>query len=92
MSKILAIRSRIASLLLAFALVVTSLIPVTAGNVYAAQSGSDDTRTATYVTGYPLSINKANDKIASAEESYEKRLKKESEKKRLQKEEKKLAE
>ena len=37
-------------------------------------------------------INKANDKIASAEESYEKRLKKESEKKRLQKEEKKLAE
>ena len=62
MSKILAIRSRIASLLLAFALVVTSLIPVTAGNVYAAQSGSDDTRTATYVTGYPLSINKANDK------------------------------
>ena len=37
-------------------------------------------------------IKKAEEKIASAEESYEKRLKKESEKKRLQKEEKKLAE
>ena len=37
-------------------------------------------------------VKKAEAKIASAEESYEKRLKKESEKKRLQKEEKKLAE
>ena len=34
---------------------------------------------------------KAEEKIAKAEESYEKRLKKESEKKRLQKEEKNLA-
>ena len=37
-------------------------------------------------------VKKAEEKIAKAEESYEKRLKKESEKKRLQKEEKKLAE
>ena len=35
-------------------------------------------------------VKKAETKIAKAEESYEKRLKKESEKKRLQKEEKKL--
>ena len=36
-------------------------------------------------------VKKAEEKIAKAEESYEKRLKKESEKKRLQKEEKNLA-
>ena len=36
-------------------------------------------------------VKKAEDKIAKAEESYEKRLKKEAEKKRLQKEEKTLA-
>ena len=36
-------------------------------------------------------VNKAEDKIAKAEEAYEKRLKKEAEKKRLQKEEKTLA-
>jgi outer membrane protein assembly factor BamD len=37
-------------------------------------------------------VKKAEDKIAKAEEAYEKRLKQEAEKKRLQKEEKKLAE
>jgi outer membrane protein assembly factor BamD len=37
-------------------------------------------------------VKKAEQKIAKAEEAYEKRLKKEAEKKRLQKEEKKLAE
>ena len=38
-----------------------------------------------------MAKKKAEEKIAKAEESYEKRLKKESEKKRLQKEEKNLA-
>ena len=37
-------------------------------------------------------VKKAEDKIAKAEEAYEKRLKQEAEKKRIQKEEKKLAE
>ena len=62
MDKKSGIKSRIASMLLALALVVTSLVPVTAGNVYAANSDPADSRVTTTVTGYPLSVNKARDK------------------------------
>ena len=56
------IKSRIASLLLALALVITSLLPAVTASAFAAGSGSTKAKTTTSITGYPSSINQKRSK------------------------------